>query len=74
LEFLEVSAWSDFDQSLLNIPEEKRLLIQLHPNDVLYTGKEQMEAQLRSIADRCADRSCDISTPGLTPVSDLYSP
>ena len=39
LEFLEVSSWSELDQSLPNIPEEKRLLIQLHPNDVLYTGK-----------------------------------
>ena len=68
LEFLEVSAWSDLDQSLRNIPATKRLLIQLHPNDVLYSTKRQIEERLRSIAERCQGRRYDVSTSGLTPV------
>jgi len=68
LEFLEVSAWSDLDQSLQNIPPSKRLMIQLHPNDVLYSSKRQIEDRLRSIAGRCEGRRYDVSTSGLTPV------
>ena len=70
LEFLEVSAWSDLDQSLRNIPPHTRLLIQLHPNDVLYASPEQIERQLRFIAERCEGRSYDVSTSGLTPVTN----
>jgi len=67
LDTLEVSPWSDLTQSLHNIPEEKHLQINLHPNDVLYEDKKEIEKKLRFIADSCEGRKYSIATSGLTP-------
>jgi len=67
---LEVSAWTDLQQTLINVPSSKHLGIALHPNDVLCATPEEMEARLRSILDACRGRSFSIGTSGLTPISD----
>ena len=67
---LEVSAWSDLEQTLLNVPAGKRLAVSLHPNDVLCASAEEMEAKLRWIVEKCEGRSYGIGTSGLTPLSD----
>ena len=70
LQNFEVSAWSDLTQSLRNIPPEKHLSVQLHPNDVLCATPEEMEARLRFVAESCNGRSYEIATSGLTPIWD----
>ena len=64
----EVSPWTNLDKSLTNLPADKKLMIGLHPNDVLFAPPEQMEARLREIATKCAGRTYDIGTSGLTPI------
>lgn len=66
----EVSPWTSLEQSLENLPPDKRLVIGLHPNDVLFSTPEQMEAQLSGIKNTCAGRNYDIGTSGLTPILD----
>jgi tryptophan synthase alpha subunit len=44
----------------------------LHPNEVLFTSPEQMEARLREIARKCAGRTYDIGTSGLTPILETH--
>jgi hypothetical protein len=68
----EVSPWTNLDRSLVNLPADKKLMIGLHPNEVLFTPQEQMEVRLREIATKCTGRRYDIGTSGLTPI--LESP
>lgn len=67
---LEVSPWTDLQQTLINVPTNKHLGIALHPNDVLCATPEEMEARLRGILDACRGRSFSIGTSGLTPITD----
>jgi hypothetical protein len=67
---LEVTAWTDLTQSLINVPPDKNLGIALHPNDVLFASREQMEAKLRFITTSCEGRRYGIGTSGLTPILD----
>lgn len=69
---LEVSPWTSLEKSLANIPENKRLMIGVHPNDVLFATPEQMETSLRDIAAACAGRRFDIGTSGLTPILETH--
>jgi uroporphyrinogen-III decarboxylase len=69
----EIGAWSDFDQSLKNIPVSKGLGISIKPGDVLLATEEQMEKQLREITKKCCNRKYNIGTSGLSPVSDDIS-
>lgn len=64
----EVSPWTNLDRSLVNLPADKKLMIGIHPNGVLFAPPEKMEAQLREIAEKCAGRNYDIGTSGLTPI------
>jgi hypothetical protein len=68
----EVSPWTSLEKSLVNIPSEKRLMIGMHPNDVLFSTPEQMEERLRGIASACVGRNYDIGTSGLTPILDTH--
>ena len=68
LNILEVSPWTSLEKSLENIPASKKLMIGLHPNEVLYATAEQMERKLNGIEAACAGRRYDIGTSGLTPV------
>ena len=68
----EVSPWTNLDKSLVNLPASKKLMVGLHPNEVLFTPPDQMEARLRGIAERCAGRSYDIGTSGLTPILESH--
>jgi len=70
LKNFEVSPWTNLDKSLVNLPVDKKLMIGLHPNEVLFTSTEQMEARLREIAVKCSGRKYDIGTSGLTPILD----
>jgi len=70
LQGCEVSPWSDLDQSLINIPQEKWLGIALHPNEVLCATPALMEAKLREVTGKCRDRKYNINTSGLTPITD----
>jgi hypothetical protein len=67
---LEVSAWTDLAQTLINVPPTKNLGIALHPNDVLCATPAEMEAKLRSILLACRGRNFGIGTSGLTPITD----
>jgi hypothetical protein len=66
----EVSPWTSLEKSLANLPPDKKLMIGLHPNDVLFAKPEEMRARLRGIKDACAGRTYDIGTSGLTPILD----
>lgn len=66
----EVSPWTSLEKSLANLPADKKLMIGLHPNEVLFTTPEQMETRLRQIAEFCNERRYDIGTSGLTPILD----
>jgi hypothetical protein len=68
----EVSPWTSLEKSLENLPVEKRLVIGLHPNDILFTTPQEMEDRLRRIQSACAGREYAIGTSGLTPI--LESP
>jgi hypothetical protein len=70
LNALEVSPWSDLDQSLQNIPVEKWLSIALHPNDVLCATADAMRSKLQTIKGKCARRQYGIYTSGLTPLTE----
>jgi hypothetical protein len=65
---LEVSPWTDLQQTLANVPESKFLVIAVHPNDVLVDSPLQMERKLRFIAEHTQGRSFSLSTSGLTPI------
>ncbi len=69
LPVLEVSPWTDLDESLRNIPPSKRLAISLHPNDVLCATSAEMDRKMRSIIRKCQGRDYYIVTSGLTPLS-----
>ena len=64
---VEISPWTDLEQTLHNVPPEKELVIFLHANDVLFADQAQMEGQLRLIVDLCAGRRYRVNTSGLTP-------
>lgn len=65
---LEVGPWSDLEQSLLNIPAEKRLVVFIHPNDVLCANERQMRDRAARIHDLCRGRDYTLGTGGLTPI------
>jgi len=69
LPVLEVSPWTSLEQTLTNVPVEKRLMVGLHPNDVLVASPEEMEQKLRRIVSLCQGRDYQIGTSGLTPIS-----
>jgi len=71
LDVLEVSPWTDLEQSINIIPPEKELIIKLSPGDVLYTAQGTMEKQLRNIAERTRGRKIQVRTSGLTIESKL---
>ncbi len=64
----EVSPWTSLEKTLVNLPDEKRLGIGLHPNDVLFTTRQAMEERLRGIQSVCVGRNYGIGTSGLTPI------
>ena len=67
---LEVSAWTDLEQTLVNVPADKRLAISVHPNDVLCATPDEMEAKSTWIAEKCQGRSFGLGTSGVTPLTD----
>ncbi len=69
LQHFEVSAWTDLTQTLRNLPPDKSLGVSMHPNDVLCSSPEEMEAKLRFTVTSCAGRRYGISTSGLTPIT-----
>ncbi len=68
----EVSPWTSLEKSLENLPADRRLVIGLHPNDVLFASPDEMEARLRHIQDACSGRQYDIYTSGLTPILETH--
>jgi hypothetical protein len=66
---LEVSAWTPLEETLANVPADKKLVVSLHPNDVLCATPGEMEAKLRGITGKCRGRDIAIGTSGLTPLS-----
>lgn len=68
LNTFEVSPWTSLEKSLLNLPADKKLIIGLHPNEVLFATPTQMESRLRGIQAACQGRRYDIGTSGLTPI------
>lgn len=64
----EIGPWSDLEQSLQNIPPDKKLCLSLHPNDILCATEAEMEARLQGISSRCQGRNYIIQTSGLTPI------
>jgi hypothetical protein len=70
LNSFEVGPWSNLEQSLVNVPRDKTLLVSIHPNDVLFATPAEMEAKLQRIASLCRGRNYDITTSGLTPTGD----
>ncbi len=73
LPVLEVSPWTSLEQTLINVPSNKRLVIGLHPNDVLVASPVEMEQKLHYIVSLCQDRDYQIGTSGLTPISSDLS-
>jgi len=69
LKTFEAGPWSDLSQTLVNIPKDKHIQVILHPNDILYANKAEMEAKLRFITESCSGRSFNITTSGLTPTA-----
>lgn len=67
LKVVEVSPWTDLDQTLKNVAPDKTLWVNFHPNDVLFATPQQMDDKLRRVTDLCRGRSYDISTSGLNP-------
>jgi uroporphyrinogen-III decarboxylase len=69
LQILEISPWTDLNQSIKNIPAEKKLNINLHPNDVLVANAATMRSKLEGIVRICEGRKYKVNTSGLTPIS-----
>ncbi len=69
MEVYEVSPWTDLNQSIKNIPDTKKLNINLHPNDILVADKAVMRKQLETIAATCEGRKYKVNTSGLTPIT-----
>jgi len=67
LQEMEISPWSDLQQSLANIPASMPLRLTLHANDVLYASADAMRRQMETIAAACRGRSYLLATSGLTP-------
>ena len=67
---IEVSPWTDLAATLQNVPSSKKLVIALHPNDVLVATQAEMAGKLTFIRDACRGREYAITTSGLTPLSD----
>jgi hypothetical protein len=67
---LEVSPWTDLEQTLVNAPAAMPVGISLHPNDVLCATPEEMESKLRFITTACKGRKYGIHTSGLTPIRE----
>lgn len=71
---MEISPWSDRDESLANIPPGKLLCPSLHPNEVLCATADPMRARLEGYVAALAGRRYEqIGTSGLTPLSDDIS-
>jgi hypothetical protein len=69
LDEFEVSPWTDLERTLLNIPADKKLIISLHPNDVLLASPADMRMKLERIALLCRARRYEVVTSGLTPIT-----
>jgi hypothetical protein len=69
LRTFEVSAWTDLERTLSNVPPDRELVISLHPNDVLCASAAQMERKLAFILGACGGRTITIATSGLTPLT-----
>ncbi len=70
LQRLEISPWTNLQQTLINVPPTKRLGPFLHPNDVLVASPEEMAARLTSIVEALRGREFALTTSGLTPIWD----
>ena len=68
----EVSPWTSLEKTLANLPPDKKLMIGMHPNDILFATPEEMASRLRGIQSACAGRSYDIGTSGLTPILETH--
>ena len=65
----EVNYWTSLEDTLANVPPEKRISISVHPNDVLYSDTRAIETKIARILILCKGRRCSgIGTNGLTPV------
>jgi hypothetical protein len=69
MQIYEISPWTDLDESLKNIPEDKKLNINLHPNDILVADETSMRNRLCAIRDKCRGRKYKVNTSGLTPIT-----
>ena len=69
LDEFEVSPWTDLERTLLNVPADKKLIISLHPNDVLLASPADMRMKLERIALLCRARRYEVVTSGLTPIT-----
>jgi hypothetical protein len=70
LQHLEVSPWTNLQQTLINVPPAKRLTLSLHPNEVLMASPEEMEVRLSTLVDALHGREFGLFTSGLTPIWD----
>jgi uroporphyrinogen-III decarboxylase len=70
LQHLEISPWTNLQQTLINVPPTKRLGPFLHPNDVLMASPAEMEARLTTIVEALRGREFVLTTSGLTPIWD----
>ena len=69
LDVLEVSPWTDLRTSLANVPENKRLYISVHPNEVVVNDAAQVRGKLESIVTACRGRRYALGA-GSHPISD----
>ena len=68
---LEVSPWTDLEQTIKNMPVGMSIGINLHPNDVLFASEGEMKKKLRWIKDTCQGVQYSLATSGLTPINEL---
>ncbi len=68
---LEVSPWTDLEETIRNLPDGMGLGISVHPNDVLFATETEMAARLQRIRDTCHGRPFSLGTAGLTPIHHL---
>ena len=68
---LEVSPWTNLEETVSNLPAGMGLGISVHPNDVLFATEAEMAAKLEHIRETCQGRSYSVGTAGLTPILEL---
>lgn len=68
---LEVSPWTDLEQTVRNLPKGMSLGVNLHPNDILFASDKEMTVKLRFINETCRGLNYVVATAGLTPILEL---